>query len=315
MITFLYPLYFLLIIPLIFLIILLYFYWWKKVYFKDNYLLKKIFKVNTKYYKIYHLLVFWILFLFILILANPVVENIIEKNNKKWIDIQIILDVSWSMSATDLKPNRLEVAKNSIDLFVKEIKTDRLWLIVFSWKTFTSIPLNFDYKIINKILSKVNLNTIDQWNFSMQWTAIWDALLHAWEWFNEKERGKVIILLTDWVANKWINPLAAVTYLKENLDKDIKIYTIWIWTLNNDSEIPWLDEDTLKKISFSTNWKYFRATNNKALENILLSISDIEKTEIETDVIKTHKTRYNFFIYSMILLFLLLLIVKYKKNL
>ena len=334
MIIFLSPLYFLLLIPIILLIILLYFNSLKKINFWNNIDLIKIFKKNSFYFKLYIILIFLISFLFIAILANPVKQNILQKNTKNWIDIQIILDISYSMIATDLKPNRLEVAKNVIWSFIKKIKNDRIWIIVFAWKTFTSVPLSFDYKIIQNILSKITVDTINQKYNYTQWTSIWDALIHGWESFwNEKNREKIIILLTDWEVNKWIDPLIAIQYLKEKIkndslqDKNIKIYTIWIWwdkeafIENKDNfwrihktKVAPVDEKTLKSIAKITWWKYFKANKKQTFKKIFNEISKIEKTEIQIENIKINIPKYSYFLYILIFMYLMFLYLKFKKT-
>lgn len=328
--TFLYPLYFLLLIPIILFLILLYFKWWKKILFWDISVLEKVFKKNTYYIKIYYFIIFIIFVLFASILARPVSQNVLEKNNKNWIDIQIVLDVSYSMIAEDLKPNRLEVAKDVISWFLNKIQTDRVWIIVFAWKTFTSLPLNFDYNIIQKIVSKITINTINQTsNSSMQWTATWDALVKASDSFwNDNKREKVIILLTDWESNRWLEPLLAIEYIKKSYSENIKIYTIWIWwnketTIKIKNQFLWyqemkvwaVDEETLKMIAKKTNWKYFRATNKNTLENIFDTISKLEKKEIELEKIEINNEEYRYFLYNLILFFILFLGIKRWKRL
>lgn len=325
---FLYTEYFLFLLPLILLIILMYFNYSKNVNFWPIDDLKIIFKFNSIYFKLYYLLIFIILIFFISIFAKPVTENIIEKNNKNWIDIQIVMDVSYSMIAEDLSPNRLSVAKDVIFNFLNNIQTDRVWIIVFAWKTFTSLPLSFDYNIIKKIAEKISVEIINQRYMNMQGTAVWDALILAADTFwADSEREKIIILLTDWEANKWIDPLLALKYIEEKHNSEIKIYTIWIgWdkptliTIKDNfwrnQQLPiWaVDEKTLKIIAEKTDWRYFRAWNRETLEDIFTEISKLEKKEIETEVIKINKEKYYYFLYLLILFFILFLGIKYWKR-
>ena len=228
--TFLYPEYFFLIGPLFLLLFFIYKKNNKKIFFSFFSDLEKIYKKNTIYLKLYYLVVFLILLCFVFIFSNLVQQSEKKDVNKNGIDINIVLDVSYSMLAADLKPNRLEVSKSIIWDFVEQLEADRVWLTVFAGKPFVSLPLNFDYKVTRKIIDKIWEDTINQRNYYMQGTAIWDALLLAWESFDTgDEREKVIVLLTDWEANKWVAPDTATQYLKDTFNDEIKVYTVWIW--------------------------------------------------------------------------------------
>jgi len=324
---FLHPIYFVLLIPILFILIILYFNYWKNTNFWPLADLKIIFKSNSKYFKIYYILIFLIFVIFISIFSKPVKENILEKNNKNWIDIQIVLDVSYSMIAKDLKPDRLSVAKDVISLFLDKIESDRVWIIVFAWKTFTSLPLSFDYNIIKKITSEISVETINQRYMNMQGTAVWDAIILATDSFWDTNREKVIILVTDWEANKWVDPIMSLNYINESYDSNLKIYTIWIWwddetfiTIkdnfwrNINVPIAWVDEETLKTIAKRTNGKYFRAWSRDDLENIFLEISKLEKREIESDLVKVNIVKYDYFIYLLVIVFLWFVWIKYLKR-
>lgn len=326
---FIYINYLFLIIPIFFLILYIYYFniHRKKILFSWILDLKSIFKKNTYFYKLYYILIFLIFLFFLLIFSKPVVQKSNEFWLKNWIDIQILLDVSFSMLAEDMSPNRLEVAKSVILDFVDKIYTDRVWLIIYAWKTFTSLPLSFDYNIIKKTINKINVYTINQ-NFTfLQGTAIWDAMILASKYFSNYDREKVIILLTDWEANRWINPIEALNYIKTKNDKKIKIYTIWIWwkdkttvKIKNPQWIEevigiwWVDEKILKLISQNTWWEYFRATDKDSLEKIFDKISKLEKKDIILETIYIDKEEYRVFLYILILLFLFLIILKQKKK-
>ena len=328
MLNFLYIEYFFFLIPILLVLIILYFKWWIKNEFWPINDLKKVFKNNSIYYKIHYIILFIIFSLFITILAKPVQENTIEKINKNGIDIQIVLDLSYSMLAEDLKPNRLELAKEVLSNFMNNIKTDRVWIIVYAWKTFTSLPLSFDYNIIKKTINDIDINIINQHYSHMQWTAMWDALMLAWKSFwKNNDREKVIILLTDWEANKWLHPILALKYLKEKISKDIKVYTIWIWwdkkttvkIVNNVwmtqvMDIWGVDEKILNVIANESNWIYFRAKDRNTFEEIFTNISKLEKIEIVYDVIKINKEKNKVFLYLLICFFLIYTWFKYIKN-
>ena len=324
---FLHPWYFLILIPIGVILLLLYIYGWRKKYFQALDDILNVFWHSTYYYRIYYLLIFFVCTFFISIFAQPVIEDTKEKQKKNGIDIQIVLDVSYSMIAEDLSPNRLEVAKDVIGNFLEKIQSDRVWIIVFAWKTFTSLPLSFDYSIIKKIVWKINIETINQRNMTMQWTALWDALILATDSFWENnDREKVIILLTDGEANRWLNPIQALAYI-QNKNANIKVYTIWIgwWEATSIKikdafwsyqvlPVAWVDEETLKTIAAKTWWKFFMAQNREMLENIFSTISQLEKNEIESEILKVNKEKYWVFLYVLIAIFLLLLWLKFRKK-
>lgn len=288
--------------------------------------LKKIFKTNSFVYYLKIFFIVSIFSIFCILLANPNFENISEKEKKNWIDIVLALDISDSMNAEDLQPNRLELAKKLIWNFLEKQKTNRVWLVVFSWKPFVSIPLTFDYLVLQETLKNIDNKTINQ--TILGWTAIWDAILTSKNIFEEeqKDREKIIILLTDWEANVWIDPKIASLSAKE---EKIKIYSIWIWWENEaflkyqvwwfiqKVSIPPLNDKFLKEISDETKWKFFRATDNKTFENIFEELEKLQKTDLEEEKQKTYKDFYDFFAYILIILIfwlVILLFLDFRKK-
>lgn len=308
-----------------FLLILLPFFWtlfflWRKIWIKTKIVwdLQKIFRTNSKISYINLFAISFAIIIFSIILANPNIKNTIQTEKKNGIDIEILFDISYSMKARDLKPTRMDVAKSVLQNFISKITSDRVWLVIFAGKPFTSVPLSFDYSFLLDAVKNLGVDSINQNYAYLQWTAIGDAML-VWTkaLWNEKDRQKVIILLTDWEANKWVRPLLAVKLAKEN---NIKIYTIWIWWLEDsyvylDDQfgrktkvaIWWVDEKTLQAISEITWWKYFRATDNTSLENIFKELSTLNKTDIEIKKNVLYKPYIEIFEY--LLLWILLFII------
>lgn len=300
------------------------------IFFKE---LKYTFKINSFYFHIKNILISLIIILFALLLANPNLVNYSKEEKKDWIDIVLVFDVSISMEATDLVPSRIIAARSVINSFVSKLKTDRLWLVLFAWKPFTSIPLTFDYDILKESISKISTNSVNQQLYSFNWTAIWDALIMAKTLFKKPEnmkkedydkRQKIVILITDWEANKWIDPIISAKLLKEN---NINIYSVWIWSYDwwvvkfyyewflREEKIPPLNDEKLKILSQITNWKYFRADNNEVLNNIFEEIWKLQKTEISVTKQVLYKEYYNIFIYILsFLIFLLSLLFILKPN-
>ncbi len=317
--------YFLILIPLFLIIGFLYFR--KKtrlnfVFFDD---LKSIYKQSSFYYYFFFLFLIIISIFYTIILANPNIQSTTEKIKKNGIDIVLAFDVSYSMEATDLEPNRITVAREVISFFLWNLKTDRVWVVVFSGKPFTSIPLTYDYEFLKEYVSSLTTETIKQNNMTLQWTAIGDAML-MWSYlFDEKslEREKVMIIVTDWEANKWLQPTVALKLLK---DKKIKSYTIWVGWLEKSYvivddmfwnkkkiEIWWIDEETLKKIADETGWIYYRASSKDVFKSIFEDINKLEKKEIEIEVKKLYDTKYEYFYSILLFLQFCFLLLLFKK--
>ncbi len=328
MFEFLQPNFLYLLIPIVILVVFLYFkksnvkHFWA---FND---LENIYKNNSFSYKLYYVNILLIFIFSILIIAQPIIKNSQEKIEKNGIDIMIALDVSLSMQAEDLQPNRIEAAKNIIVNFLDTLVSDRVWLVVFSWKPFTSIPLNFDYEVSKNMVEKVTTKILDQSVDGLNGTAIWDALIFAWDSFSESDRNKVLILVTDWSANVWIDPEISAKFIqKQNQNNPIKIYTIGIWWKNNAyinykhplgftqrMQVEWVDEESLKNIAKIWEWKYYKAENTQSLESIFQEISEIEKTPLETQNYETIESLSRQFVYLLVVLFGLFLVVRLRKK-
>jgi Ca-activated chloride channel family protein len=230
-----------------------------------------------------------------------------------------------------LKPTRIESAKKILKKFIKNLKTDRVWLVVFAWKPLSSVPLTFDYNILWETLDNLTTDSLNQNIPWLNWTAVWDAILIAKKLFKapvfseekeKKNREKVIIVLTDWDSNKWINPILVAKILKK---EKIKIYTIWIgsksggilkfkiWPLVQTTRIPPLNEKTLREISKISSWEFFRATDNKSFEKIFENLKKLEKQDIEVKILKNKKEYYKPFYIILIILIFLLFLVENRK--
>lgn len=317
--------YFFLLIPLFLLIGYLFFRNKNNINFAFIDDLKQVYKRSSFYYYSFFILILSIVFLYVTILANPNVENASEKVNRNWVDIVLVFDISYSMEAEDLKPNRIQVARDVISNFLWSLKADRVWIVVFSWKPFISIPLTFDYEFLSDYVKEISTSTIDQTNGNLQWTALWDAML-MWSYlFDEKskDREKVMIIVTDWEANKWLTPTLALKKIKDDW---IKAHTIWIGGLEktyvyvNDMfwnklkvEIWWIDEVTLKKIANETWWKYYRALNKEIFEEIFKEIDKLDKKDIEVEIKKAYISRYTNFYVILLVLQLLFILLAFKR--
>ena len=228
--------------------------------------------------------------LIIVATARPQTVDVSTKTKTtRGIDIVMAIDVSASMLAKDLKPNRLEALKKVASKFINRRPNDRIGLVEYAGESYTRTPVTSDKGIILKSLRDIKYNTIITGG-----TAIGMGLATAVNRLKEsKAKSRIIILLTDGVNNSgFIDPQTASELAVEY---GIKTYTIGLGSngmalspvaINNGkfqySRIQVeIDENLLKEIASETGGKYFRATNNKKLEDIYDEIDKLEKTEIE----------------------------------
>ena len=225
----------------------------------------------------------------IVALARPRITSVSTKaSTNKGIDIVMAIDVSASMLAKDLKPNRLEALKEVAINFVNQRPNDRIGIVVYAGESFTQTPITSDKRIVKNTINKI------QWGQLDGGTAIGMGLGSAVNRLKDsKAKSKVIILLTDGVNNSgFVDPKTATELAKE---LEIKTYTIGIGTkgtafspvsmlngkLHYEKVKVEIDEELLKYIADETGGKYFRATDNTKLRAIYNEINKLEKTEIE----------------------------------
>jgi Ca-activated chloride channel family protein len=286
---------------------------------------KKSLVSSLFFLKLFLISLIFIIFLFIA--SDPHSLNTKEKNTKNWIDIVLILDISKSMDATDLSPTRIEKSKQVLQKFISAQNTNRVWLIVFSWAPFIWIPLTFDYEILTESIKGLNTDSLN-WNTRLfNWTAIWDALLLSKSLFEtiddkSKTREKTVILLTDWDANKGVDPSLVADLLKK---ENIKIYSIWIWSekwsfveINNwffsqKVPIPPLKSEWLKEMSKKTWWYFFNWKDDDTMEKIFKKLEELEKNDIEVEVDKIFKELYSPFVYLALALIWILLFLEIRR--
>lgn len=274
--------------------------------------LEAIFWKSKSYFYINLTLLFFLVMFFSLLFADPHLKDSKEKIIKNGIDIALVLDLSYSMIAEDITPSRLEVAKEVIANFTSQLQTDRIWLILFSGKPFTGVPLTFDYNFITNYVKNISIQSINQDYQHLQGTAIGDGLLYGAHLFDDTDREKVIVLLTDGEANRGIDPIEAIKYIKE---KNIIVHTVWIaWDEetyvnfqniygNQKIAIGWIDEENLQAIANLTGGKYYRARSNETFSKIFEELDLLEKKEIEIEKILIFKPYYKPFVYTIFLLF------------
>ena len=259
--------------------------------------------------------------LIITALARPqIIDTSTRVKTNSGIDIIMAIDVSASMLAKDLKPNRLDALKNVADEFIKNRVTDRIGLVEYAGESYTKTPLTTDKSIILKSLREIKYNNIIEGG-----TAIGMGLATSVNRIKDsKSKSKVIILLTDGVNNAgFIDPLTAAELAKEY---DIKIYSIGLGTnglalspvgINARGKLNYaniqveIDEELLTQISEMSGGKYFRATDNSKLKEIYNEIDKLEKTEIEEFKYYSVDEKFRVFLIPAILLIAFELLMKF----
>ena len=256
----------------------------------------------------------------IIALARPQTsETSIKSKTNKGIDIVMAIDVSSSMLAQDLKPNRLSALKRVASNFIDDRVSDRIGLVIYAGESYTLTPITSDKKIIKNSLSEIQYQGLIE-----DGTAIGMGLATSVNRLKDsKAKSKVIILLTDGVNNSgFIDPKIASELANEF---QIKTYTIGIGS-NGTAKAPIgilpngnfqygmtkveIDEPLLKSIADVTGGQYFRATDNEKLAQIYSVINKLEKTEIEEFKYTNYDEKYRPFIIVAIILIVLEFILR-----
>ena len=247
----------------------------------------------------------------ILILARPQTTDNWQNTEIEGIDIMLAVDVSTSMLAEDLKPNRLEAAKQVASEFINGRPNDNIGLTIFAGESFTQCPLTVDHAVLLNLLKDMKCGLIEDG------TAIGMGIANAVTRLKDsKAKSKVIILLTDGVNNKGdISPLTAAEIAKSF---DIRVYTIGVGT-NGMAPYPYpvggtvqyvnmpveIDEKTLTQIAGTTEGNYFRATSNSKLKEVYEEIDKLEKTKLNVKEYSKREEDYRWFALAAFLCVLL----------
>jgi Ca-activated chloride channel family protein len=257
----------------------------------------------------------------IVALARPQIIDVSTKvKNNQGIDIVMAIDVSASMLAKDLNPNRLEALKKVASNFILNRTNDRIGLVEYAGESYTKTPITSDKNIIINSLNEIKYNTIIEGG-----TAIGMGLATSVNRIKDsKAKSKIIILLTDGVNNSgFIDPNTAAELA---IEYGIKIYTIGIGTngmalspvgLDNNGKFSYaniqveIDENLLIEIADMTGGKYFRATNNEKLEEIYNEINKLEKSDIEEFKYYNREEKYRFYVLLAIIFLTTELTLKY----
>ncbi len=256
----------------------------------------------------------------VIVLARPQTQNSWKHRTVEGIDIMLAMDVSTSMLAEDLKPNRLDAAKQVAAEFISGRPDDNIGLTIFAGESFTQCPMTIDHSSLLNLLQNVRTD-IAQRGLIEDGTAIGMGLANAVSRLKDsKAKSKVVILLTDGSNNRGdISPLTAAEIAKS---LGIRVYTIGVGT-NKVAPYPMvvaggvqyvnipveIDTETLRGIAQATDADFYRATNNRELKNIYKEIDQLEKSKLSvTQFSKRYEAFQPFAIVAIIALLLEILL-------
>jgi len=252
----------------------------------------------------------------------------LEMMKREGIDVIIAIDVSTSMLAEDMKPNRISKARQEIRGLVERMSGDRIGLVAFAGEAFVQCPLTLDYSIVEIFLDVIDVNLIPR-----QGTGLGEAIREAIKAFEGQERKhKVLILMTDGEDHK-TKPLEAA---EEANQEGIRIFPIGIGSpvgepipitnkqgvrvgykkdRNGEVVVSKLDEVTLQKIALNTGGKYYRATTGEIeLDKVYEEISKMEKKELEGKLMMQYEDRYQYPLFFALLLIIWEFFISERKK-
>ena len=316
--------FYLLIIPIAILIwyILKYKFVSSTILFSDTHSISKTITLKQRLRHLPYILKIIAAALLIIAIARPQSTANWEESTTEGIDIVLAMDISGSMLARDLKPDRLEASKDVAMDFISKRKNDRVGLVIFAGESFTQCPLTTDHNVLLNLFKDVKSGMVEDG------TAIGMGLATAVNRLKDsKAISKVIILLTDGVNNSGMVPPLTAAEIAQKFG--IRVYTIGVGTEGfapypfqtpfgiqyQDVEVK-IDEKTLQDIAILTDGKYFRAINNNSLKEIYKDIDALEKSKIEvTEFHKRSEEFLPFALWALGLLFLgFILQITYLKQ-
>lgn len=266
----------------------------------------------------------WIMFLLFLLflvaaLVRPQFGVKMQQMERQGVDVMVALDISQSMLAEDITPNRIDRAKHEIKKFIDLLKGDRVGLILFAGESYVQCPLTLDYAAAAMFLDVVNTSWID-----MQGTALGEAIRQSVKAFkSETKKFKVMVLITDGEDHEGESEV--VSAAKEAAKEGARIYTIGIGTesgvpipltsqggnvvykkdRDNNLVMTRLNSEILEKIAIETNGKYFHSGTDLDLSMIYSEISKMEKKDLGMNKLALYEERYQIFL-ALALFFLLI---------
>ena len=261
-------------------------------------------------------------------LSNPQVGTRMEEVKQEGVDMFIALDVSKSMLAEDIKPNRLEKAKYEISNLIDRLAGDKIGVIVFSGEAYTQFPLTVDYAAAGLLLDVIDVESVPN-----PGTAIGSAITQSMKSFNFEEAStKVLVIMTDGENNSG----DAIEQAKAAAEKGVRIYTIGLGS-SSGAPIPIyngtgqqvdfkrdrsgnvvltkLDEVSLQEIASIAKGNYYRATNSQdELDAIYKDINTLEKREFGAKQFTEFDDKFQYFLFTAFVLLLIEVILSDKKT-
>jgi len=313
-------------------------FWWVRILrkraiarFGNPSLLQRLMPTISKYkVGIKFLLVIGAIAFLVLGLANPQIGTKLEEVKREGVDIMIALDVSNSMKAEDIKPNRLESAKREISRMLEKLQNDRIGIIVFGGESYLHLPLTADYSAARLILSTVDVDVVP-----IQGTAVGSSIKLAMKSFVAGEKKhKVIIVITDGENHED----DAISAAKDAREEGSFVHTIGMGSpdgapipiyqnpasagpvgFKQDREgkivLTKLDEAGLQQIADAGGGKYIRATTQQdELDAILKDIESMEKKEFGAKVFTEYEDRFQYFLSAALFLLAMEFFISERKN-
>jgi Ca-activated chloride channel family protein len=259
--------------------------------------------------------------------ANPQIGSRLEKVERKGADLMIALDVSNSMLAQDVRPDRITRATQAISKLIDDLGGDRIGIVVFAGKAYMQLPITTDYAA-----AKMFLSTISTGMVPTQGTAIAEAIEMASGAFKQDDRSKALIIITDGEDHEG----DALEAAQAAAEKGIRIYTIGMGSPDgtpiptydqNGNQVGFrkdkqgqtvitkLNETILQQIASAGNGIYVRATTGRdGLSRIFEEINQLQKAEIETQMFSEYEDRYQYFLGFGLLFLLLEFLLPEKKS-
>jgi len=256
-----------------------------------------------------------------IILARPQTTDSWQDTEIEGIDIMMCMDVSTSMLAEDLKPNRIEAAKQVASEFINGRPNDNIGLSIFAGEAFTQCPMTVDHAVLLNMFQNVS-SDIAARGIIDDGTAIGMGLANAISRLKDSQaKSKVIILLTDGSNNRGeISPLTAAEMAKSF---GIRVYTIGVGT-NGTAPYPVqsafgtqyvnmaveIDENMLRQIAQTTDGLYYRATSNSKLQEVYEEIDKLERTKLQVKEFSRNEEEYQPFALALIVILLAIVMLK-----
>ncbi len=260
-------------------------------------------------------------------IANPQIGSKLKEAKRKGIDLVIALDVSNSMLAEDITPNRLERAKQAVSKLISRLEGDRVGMIIFAGNAYLQLPITTDYAAAKMFLSTISTKTVPA-----QGTAIGKAIETAVNAFDDNDHSKAIVIITDGENHED----DAIEQARLASEKGIKVYTLGMGLAEgapipiynkfgnqegfkkdnqNQTVITKLNETMLQQIASAGNGIYVRANNTKAgLDKIFDKINEMEETEFEAQIYSDYEDRFQYLIGAAVLLLILETIIVERKS-